>query len=312
LYGDLRDDLFSAPGTWALKKCPASACGVLWLDPMPVPEDLFLAYREYYTHGDPGKSFLHRLGKRAYALLTDAVLSIAGIPAERKRAELMFVGDGTPGTLLDVGCGHGTFLAAMAKRGWKVMGVDFDPAAIEAARSVHGLDVHVGTVDTIVERGATFDVVTASHVIEHVPDPVKFLAQCRQLLRPGGRVVLKTPNAESFGSRRYGRAWRGLEPPRHLHIFTIAALEACARQAGFAGGYSFTSSAGADGILAASRFLARNQSFRPHELSRMEGAEFRLMRPLLALHAKFAWLRDKTSGEELCAVLTNDIAATAE
>jgi SAM-dependent methyltransferase len=312
LYENLRDDLFSAPGTWALKKCPANDCGLLWLDPMPVAEDLFLAYQEYYTHGDPSKSFLHGLGKRAYAFLTDGFLSIAGIPAERKRAELMFLDDRTPGTLLDVGCGHGTFLGAMAKRGWKVSGVDFDPAAIEAARRVHGLDVHVGTVDTIVARGMSFDVVTASHVVEHVPDPVQFLAQCRRLLRPGGCVILKTPNADSLGARLYGRAWRGLEPPRHLHIFTTGALEACARQAGFTGGYCFTSSVGADGILAASRFLARKQSFRPQELSTMEGAEFRLMRPVLALRAKFAWLRDKTSGEELCAVLTNDIAATAE
>lgn len=311
LYQDLRDDLFSAPGTWALKQCPASACGLLWLDPMPVPEDLYLAYQDYYTHGDPGKSLAHQLGKRAYALLLDAVLSIAGIPAERKRAELMFLGDQAPGALLDVGCGHGGFLSTMAKRGWTVTGVDFDPAAVEAARE-HCLDVHVGTVDTMVDRGVSFDVVTASHVVEHVPDPMGFLAQCRLLLRPGGRVVLKTPNAESLGLRRYGRAWRGLEPPRHLHIFTTAALEACARKAGFTSGHFFTSSVGADGILGASRILARKHSYRPHELSRMEAAEFRLMRPLLALRAKFAWLRDKTSGEELCAVLTNDSAATVE
>jgi 2-polyprenyl-3-methyl-5-hydroxy-6-metoxy-1,4-benzoquinol methylase len=312
LYQDLRDDLFSAPGTWALKQCSASTCGLLWLDPMPVPEDLHLAYQDYYTHGDPDKSLAHQLGKRAYALLLDAVLSIAGIPAERKRAALMFVGDRAPGTLLDVGCGHGVFLSVMAKRGWTVTGVDFDPAAVEAARTEHGLDVHVGTVDTMVDRGMSFDVVTASHVVEHVPDPVSFLAQCRRLLRPGGRVVLKTPNAASLGARQYGRAWRGLEPPRHLHIFTAAALEACARRAGFTGGDYFTSSVGADGILGASRILARKHSYRPHELSRMEAAEFRLMRPLLALHAKRAWWRDKTSGEELCAVLTNDIAASAE
>lgn len=312
LYQDLRDDLFSAPGTWALKRCPVSACGLLWLDPMPVPEDLYLAYQDYYTHGDPIKPVVHRLAKRVYLLLLDGILSTAGIPAERRRAQLMFVGERTPGTLLDVGCGQGAFLATMAKRGWAVTGVDFDRVAVEAARSVHGLDVHVGTVDTIVDRGMSFDVVTASHVVEHVPDPVSFLAQCRRLLKPGGRVILKTPNANSLGSRLYGRAWRGLEPPRHLHIFTTAALEACARKAGFTGSYCFTSSVGADGILGASRVLARKQSFRPNELSKTEAAELRMMRPLLALRAKFAWLRDKSSGEEICAVLTNDIDPTAE
>jgi SAM-dependent methyltransferase len=273
---------------------------------MPVPEDLPIAYQDYYTHGDPVKPVLVRIARHLYRFATDLLLSIAGIPAERKRARLMFMGDRPPAALLDVGCGHGTFLAAMAERGWQVAGVDFDPAAVEAARSVHGLDVLVGTVDTMVERGTSFDVVTASHVVEHVPDPVEFLAQCRRLLRPGGRVVLKTPNADSFGSRRYGRAWRGLEPPRHLHIFTIAALESCARKAGFAGSRCFTSSAGADVILVASRFLAAKGSYRPHELSRLDAVQSRILGPLLALRAKFAWLLDKNSGEEICAVLTND------
>lgn len=306
LYDDLRDNLFSAPGAWSLRRCTAPHCGLLWLDPRPLAEDLPIAYQDYYTHGDRKRSAAFEFAKRVFHLSMDAVLSVAGIPAERRRSELMFTDDSAPATLLDVGCGHGIFLTAMAKRGWAVTGVDFDPVAVDTARREHGLDVHVGTVDTIAATGLTFDVVTASHVVEHVPDPVQFLSACRQVLRPRGRVVLKTPNAESFGLRRYGRAWRGLEPPRHLHIFTRPALETCARRAGFEGCTSFTTSAGADNILVASRLLARKGSFRLRELSRMEAVEFRVLRPLLALQAKIAWLLDRTSGEELCAVLTND------
>lgn len=83
----------------------------------------------------------------------------------------------------------------------------------EFLRSASALNA---TVELIVESGATFDVVTASHVIEQVPDPVEFLSRRCRLLRPGGRVVLKTPNAGSFGSHRHGRAWRGSEPPGSL------------------------------------------------------------------------------------------------
>jgi 2-polyprenyl-3-methyl-5-hydroxy-6-metoxy-1,4-benzoquinol methylase len=312
LYQDLRDELFCAPGTWSLSKCSARGCGLLWLDPMPIAADLPLAYENYYTHGVSTKSALYELGKSLFALVTDGFLSVAGIPAERKRARLMFMGDLSPRTLLDVGCGDGAFLAAMARRGWQVSGIDFDPVAVEAARNVHGLDVHVATVESVVERGATFDVVTASHVIEHVPDPVQFLSHCRRLLRPGGRMVLKTPNVDSFGSHRYGRAWRGLEPPRHLHIFTLEALEACARKAGFTNCNCFTTSAGADHILVASRLLARKRAFRPHELSRLELVESRAVRPVMALRAKFAWLRDRSCGEEICAVLSNDCAEAAK
>jgi SAM-dependent methyltransferase len=303
LYQDLEDGLFSAPGSWSLKKCPAVDCGLLWLDPMPLAADLSAAYHEYYTHGAPLRSLPGRLGSCLNRLLIDTVLLFRGT-AERKRAELMFMEDVPPTTLLDVGCGEGSFLVAMAKRGWHVTGVDFDEAAVHAARQAHGLDVHTGTIDTIVARGMTFDVVTASHVIEHVPDPVEFLAQCVRVLRPGGRVILRTPNAHSWGHQRYGRAWRGLEPPRHLHIFTTAALSACARKAGFADARFFTSPRAAEIILTESHFLATKGSFRPAELSLAEKLRRRVVAPTLALQAQLAWDSEPDSGEELYAVLT--------
>jgi 2-polyprenyl-3-methyl-5-hydroxy-6-metoxy-1,4-benzoquinol methylase len=313
LYERLRDNLFSAPGTWSLKKCRSESCGILWLDPMPATDDLFHAYQDYYTHGkEPARSTLFRFTKSIYRLAVDGFLLVAGVPIERKRAALMFLGDRSPGTILDIGCGQGTFLALMAKRGWTVAGVDFDIAAVTAARRLHGIDVRVGTVGTIVDSGNKFDVVTASHVIEHVPDPLEFLVQCRKLLRAGGCVVLRTPNVDSLGHRRYGRSWRGLESPRHLHLFTVAALEACGKRAGFADTLCFTSSVGAEGILLASHFLEKRGEFRPSKLSKWDALESKLLGPLFALRGKIAWLRDRNSGEEICAVMTNGKSATAE
>lgn len=311
LYSDLPDNLFSAPGTWSLKKCEQSACGLVWLDPMPLPEDLSAAYKDYYTHGEKlSRSAVFRSAKYLYRLLVDAFLMIGGIPMERKRAALMFIGDRTPGALLDVGCGQGNFLALMVKRGWSVMGVDFDADAVEAARKTHNLNVRVGTVDTMLDTGITFDVVTASHVIEHVPDPVEFLAKCRRLLRPGGSMVLRTPNVDSVGHRRYRRFWRGLEPPRHLHLFTVAALERFARTAGFARVDCFTSSVAAEGMLTASHILEKKGRYPPPKLTIVEHVQYKLLAPILGLRGKIAWLLDRSSGEEICAVLTN--AASGE
>jgi 2-polyprenyl-3-methyl-5-hydroxy-6-metoxy-1,4-benzoquinol methylase len=313
LYDGLQDNLFSAPGTWSLKKCRSERCGVVWLDPMPAADELFRAYRDYYTHGnESARSTLFKFTKGLYRLAVDGFLLIAGVPIERRRAALMFLGDRSPGTILDIGCGQGTFLAVMAKRGWSVAGVDFDIEAVAAARRLHGIDVRVGTVDTVVDTGSNFDVVTASHVIEHVPDPLEFLIQCRKLLRPGGCVVLRTPNVDSFGHRRYGRSWRGLESPRHLHLFTLAALEACGKSAGFADNLCFTSSVGAEGILLASHFLEKRGEFRPSKLSKRDAMESKLLGPLFALRGKMAWLQDRNSGEEICAVLTNGKSATTE
>lgn len=304
LYRNLTDSLFGAQGAWSLSRCSAEGCGLIWLDPMPIEEDLHLAYQEYYTHGEAEKSVRYRAGRVLYRLASDAILATLGIPMERRRARLMFLGRARPGRLLDVGCGSGAFLVEMRKRGWNVTGLDVDPAAVATARTVHGLDVHLGTVAGLLSKGATFDAITASHVIEHVPDPVEFLTHCRQLLRAGGLLVLRTPNAHSFGLRRYGFAWRDLDPPRHLHIFTASALAACAARSGLVLSRCFTSAASADTILSASRCIARRGSFRESELSRSEKLSNWLIRPALALRAKLAWLRDRRCGEEICAVLS--------
>lgn len=303
LYEDLYDQLFAASGTWRLKRCANPECGLLWLDPMPSAEDLSKAYESYHTHGASAASTPRRFAKSAYRLLADIVLAPFGIPSERRRMDTMLLARQPAATLLDVGCGDGSFLAQMAARGWSVAGVDFDPAAAAAACAAHGLEVQVGTIDSVVASGRSFDVVTASHVVEHVPDPERFLAQCRRVLKPDGSVILRTPNASSIGHRRYGRAWRGLEPPRHLHLFTPAALLAAARKAGFDDVECFTSCAGAEGILIASHFLRRKVSFRPQELGPLEVLESKALAPLLAIWARLKWLADRGSGEEIYAVL---------
>jgi SAM-dependent methyltransferase len=115
--------------------------------------------------------------------------------------------------------------------GWSVTGVDPDPAAVEWGRS-QGLEVFVGTVADV-PSDMRYDVITLSHVIEHVPDPVALLRECGRRLRPGtGRVVITTPNIGSLGHRWFKGYWRGLEVPRHLFIFSPAALTACVARSG--------------------------------------------------------------------------------
>lgn len=305
LFRELCDSLFSATGRWSLRRCTAAGCGLLWLDPMPVEEDLGLAYREYYTHDITEKTSVYRFGRVLYRLATGAVLSLAGISGERRRADQMFLGDVAPGRLLDVGCGSGAFLYMMKRRGWAVTGVDFDPAAVQAASARYGVEVYLGTLANLAVKGLQFDAITASHVIEHVRDPVGLLTQCRGLLRQGGRVVLRTPNARSYGLARYGAAWRGLEPPRHLHLFTVEALAACAARAGFAAVESFTTTAMADATLVASRLIARRGSYRESELAFRDRVEMQVLKPLMALRSKLAWLHDRRSGEEVCAILSS-------
>jgi Methyltransferase domain len=70
-------------------------------------------------------------------------------------------------------------------------------------------------------------------VIEHLHDPAGDLRRIYGLLRPGGLMWIATPNLEALGLRRFGRDWLGLDPPRHLVLFTRASLERLLRETGF-------------------------------------------------------------------------------
>lgn len=134
--------------------------------------------------------------------------------------------------LLDVGCGNGSYLELMRLLGWDGTGVDTDPTAVAAAVKA-GFDVRLGTLFDAKFADGYFNVVTLSHVIEHVHDPVSLLAECRRVLAPGGELVVMTPNLESAVHRRFGCNWLHLDPPRHLVIFTIDSMRRALATAGF-------------------------------------------------------------------------------
>jgi len=122
----------------------------------------------------------------------------------------------------------------MKKLGWQVEGVDFDPKAVQVARS-NGLDVYAGSLEEQGLPSNTYDAIVMAHVIEHVHNPVQLLTECYRILKPVGKLIVITPNADGMGHAVFGRKWRGLEPPRHLHIFNPASLSALVKLSGFAG-----------------------------------------------------------------------------
>lgn len=134
--------------------------------------------------------------------------------------------------LLDVGFGDATFLENAQSAGWEVAGVDMDSVVVNLAQQ-RGLNVRQGSIEVFADQPGSFDVITISHVIEHVYNPVEFLKVAFGLLKPGGRLWLDTPNMESFGYARFGKDWRGLEPPRHLVLFNSKSIGYALKQSGF-------------------------------------------------------------------------------
>jgi 2-polyprenyl-3-methyl-5-hydroxy-6-metoxy-1,4-benzoquinol methylase len=235
LYQGLTDYLAGTTQTWRIVRCARDGCGLLWLDPQPLAADLIKAYATYYTHGrrsrDAAELGLSALN--AACKLASRVLDLgSGLGRQRRQLRTMFIGESTSGKLLEVGCGSGRFLDRMRRKGWEVQGTDFDPAVAERVRAKYGLQIDVGDLATLAYPAGAYDVVAMSQVIEHVHDPLALLEECARVLRPGGRLMLSTPNAAGLAHRRYAQCWRGLEPPRHLHVFTPGALAACARASG--------------------------------------------------------------------------------
>jgi 2-polyprenyl-3-methyl-5-hydroxy-6-metoxy-1,4-benzoquinol methylase len=160
---------------------------MVWLDPMPLEEEVGKAYATYYTHQDDSEAG-RSLVRSAYLAVKENYYSFrygyrCGWPApfDRLVGSLMYLHPGRRaisdfdilylpahpnGNLLDIGCGSGRFIALMQKLGWQVQGVDFDLQAVRVA-TAKGLKVRLGSLSDQMYPDEFFDVLTMNHVIEH-------------------------------------------------------------------------------------------------------------------------------------------------
>jgi SAM-dependent methyltransferase len=126
------------------------------------------------------------------------------------------------GRLLDVGCSIGGFLEAAQKAGWEAHGLDISPAVSVALQ--HGLRAYRARLEDADFPGAYFDVITLFEVIEHIADLDSLLKKLAELLRPGGGLLIVTPNLASISSRLLRARWPAVEPQDHLTLFTPSTL----------------------------------------------------------------------------------------
>lgn len=221
---------------------------------------MWKAYTAYHTHSEKKRG---RLG-RSLLSLAHRLIRLAYLPAglanglnrEANGLRFMMLGELQPGRLLDVGCGGGRFLRRMQKRGWQVEGTDFDEQAANKVTRRYGITTHVGDLPQCHLPTESYDAITLSQAIEHLYDPLATLRESLRLLKPGGSLVMTTPNAASLGVAEFGASWRGWEAPRHLQLFTVESLVALTRRAGFGIAEARTCSAGSAVVYRVSREIA--------------------------------------------------------
>ena len=160
-------------------------------------------------------------------LLEQRVCSERGIRRGRK-AELAHH---SRGTLIEIGAAYGFFLLearAVLPGSWCR-----DCSGGGRVAQARGLDVRAGRLSReILEEIGPVDVAVMLDVIEHLEDPKATLALCSEFLRPGGIVVLTTPDFASALARMTGKAWRNMTPPQHLWYFTPESMARMATAVG--------------------------------------------------------------------------------
>lgn len=196
-------------------------CGLVFVTPQPTRARLEAAYDpEYYRAWDAQGSARDRIWRAR--LRTLATLSP------------------TPGRLLDVGCGEGSFLRGAARDGWTVTGTEFSPAGAAIARAA-GVPVFTGELAEAGFPGERFEAVACWHAIEHASDPRRLLGEMYRLLTPGGVLLIATPNlhdrvfrlAYTLARRRRPRLYEPDEREVHLFIYSARTLRQLAHAAGF-------------------------------------------------------------------------------
>lgn len=144
--------------------------------------------------------------------------------------EIAFVNSLPPGRILDVGCGLGFFLSGVAS-GWEKHGQEVSKPCTEYAAQF--CTTFRGTLEEARYPDSHFDVVVSMSVVEHIPDPMPTMREMWRVLKPGGKLVLRTPNFDSGVARRFGERYRLLQTPGHVTLFSDTSLRAALHDIGF-------------------------------------------------------------------------------
>jgi 2-polyprenyl-3-methyl-5-hydroxy-6-metoxy-1,4-benzoquinol methylase len=133
--------------------------------------------------------------------------------------------DGSKRLFLDVGCGMGRYLIAAERLGFEVLG--FEPSLNHARVATRHFQLPVVTdyfsADHV--KGKRFDLAILSHVIEHIYDPKAFIHELVSVLKPGGALIVITPNNESIVAHVIGKAWPMLKPVDHVSMIGAHAYD---------------------------------------------------------------------------------------
>ena len=161
----------------------------------------------YYFAKQPSKEFLDAFYTKKYfsKLEKKKVISLLKSRFATMRASSQYayiqnhLSTAEGNSILEIGSADGTFLSLFKKNGWHIKGIELNDYMIKKAREKYNIvleKIHILDVDP---EESSFDVISLSHVLEHMPDPVTILTHCKKLLKPSGLIFIELPYSPLSG-----------------------------------------------------------------------------------------------------------------
>lgn len=214
-------DHYATGEQFSLFRC--DNCGFIFTQNAPVEAEIGRYYEtpDYISHSDTHKGLMNHFyhGVRKYMLSNKARLV-------RRTSGL------ATGSLLDIGTGTGYFSNTMRECGWQVKAIEKNAGARVFAKE--HFNMKVDAEDALNGyAGASFDVVTLWHVMEHLEHLNETWEKISALLKDRGVLIVAVPNVDSYDAEKYREEWAAYDVPRHLWHFSPSTMQQFGAKHGF-------------------------------------------------------------------------------
>ena len=203
---------------YAVKKC--SGCKLSYLSPRPTELAMLSLYQKDQYFASANEDGYSDYATQAPALRTTFKRLLQTLDKRGK----------TGGDFLEIGCGYGYLLEEAKPFFARRVGTDFSVGAVYQAKRCADI-VYQGGVDAV-PKSELFNFVIATHVIEHVYQPKQFIRNLLQRLKPGGHLLIATPDMGSFWRKLMGARWPSFKLPEHVLYFDEVTMKRLLNECG--------------------------------------------------------------------------------
>ena len=200
-----------------------ASCELIYLNPRPDIAEFEKIYPSNYHAFDFSEADFGIVYKIRSRLEAKRLLSLCKkLPADAR--------------ILDVGCGDAFHLKLLQEYGakdWTLEGVDFDERAVRMAQKTN-LKIHHGSIEDLNLPENSFDLALMIQTVEHLEKPFETLTAVKNILKPGGQLLIVTDNTDAFDFKIFKAGyWGGYHFPRHWNLFNRKSLGRLAEKVGF-------------------------------------------------------------------------------